>query len=69
MHRGDCETEGVTYNIECLACGADEAEGDYRRPTSQTTNPRTEALKGFGLETRWICFVEVCATETQRLRT
>ena len=38
--KGNCETESTTYNIECLACGADEAEGEYRGHTSQNTYTR-----------------------------
>ena len=38
--KGNCETEGVTYSIECLECGADKREGEYRGHTSQNTYTR-----------------------------
>ena len=41
--KGNCEAEGVTYNIECIWCGIEVVEGEYIGQSSQ--NPYTRGKK------------------------
>ena len=67
---GNCETEGVTYKHRMSRMWS-RRSGRIISWThiAEHLHPRTEALKGFGPEARRMCFVEACATQTQKLRT
>ena len=38
--KGNCQTEGITYDIECLSCGSEAEEGKYTGNTSQNAYTR-----------------------------